>query len=89
MHPDTGELLRAQPLVHLQIKEVRDRRIVELDRDAGTGLAQQHQILQVEQVIRHADREPADLGVSRVPQEQELGPGRRAEPQRRGRWQLV
>lgn len=85
MHPDSAELLRRQALVHLLVKEVGYRLVVEPDGGDRAALLYQAEILDQKQVVLGADAKAADLRRSGITQEQQLRPSIRRQPQGR-RW---
>jgi hypothetical protein len=74
MDPCAGELLRSTAGVDLLVEEVGDRLVLELDADLGAALADEADVLDQEHVALGADAEAADLGVTAVPQKEQLDP---------------
>jgi hypothetical protein len=55
--------------------------VLELNMHPSAGLADKPDFLDEQIVIRGSNPEAANLGISRITQEQQLGPGRGAEAQ--------
>lgn len=83
VNPQSPKFIRAPARIDLPIKEVGHGLVIELDMDPRARLPGQLHIFHKQQVVLHRDPKSADLGITYVAQEQELGPGRGAEPQRR------
>ncbi len=83
MQPEPRELFGPSAQVHLLVEEPTDRLVIELDTDGGDFLFDGDDVLYKQQVIRTGDAKAAYLIVRLVPEVQQLGPRRRAEPQRK------
>ena len=83
MQPHTRELFGPSAQVHLFVEERTDRLVIELDTDGRNFLFDGNDVLYKQQVIRIGDAKAAHLIVRLVPEVQQLGPRRRAEPQRK------
>ena len=83
MDPHAGKLLRAQASIHLPVKEVGDRLVIEFDRHLRALLFDKLHVVDAQQVIAATDSEPTHFRVTQIPQVQQLRPRIRTETQRR------
>ena len=80
VQPDTAELFGFQTGIHLFVVEIGDGFVIELNGDRRALLTYQTDVLNQQQIIGRRDGEAADLGITRVPQVQQLGPRVGGEP---------
>ena len=78
--PNPPELFGLPARIHLPIEKVGHGIVVEADVRPGAGLGYELHIFYEQQVVAAKSQNHRSL-YRRVTQEQELGPGRRAEPQ--------
>ena len=83
VNPHSSELFRSATEINLPIEELGHRVVNKRDRDGRTGLRDKDELLNEQQIVGRRDPKPADFGVTRITQKQELGPRGRAEPQSR------
>ena len=83
MNPDPPKLFWTEARVHLVVKEVGHRLIIEGHMSQRAGLLHQLQVLYQQQIVLSSNPEASDFGVSIITQVQQFRPGSRAEPQLR------
>ena len=59
---------RDYPGIHLPVKEIGDRSIVELDRVPVQSLADQLDVGDVQEIVGRGDPKSADLGIAQIAQ---------------------
>jgi hypothetical protein len=85
MHPDSPEAFGLEAGIDLPVEELRHRLIVEANRRLRAILLHQLHVIHVQQVAICGNAESAHFSRPEVPQVQQLGPGRRTEPQEAAR----
>jgi hypothetical protein len=81
VNPDSGELFWMSSCIGLLVKELGNSIVFKRHSHWGTMLADHHEVLHKQQVVRIRDPKSADLSWSEIAQIQEFGPRPRAKSQ--------